>query len=327
MDAGDDEAALVSVPPYHVAGVATILTSVYGGRRLVYLPQFDAEAWVDAGRRRGHHPRHGGADHAGPDPRRARARGEKLPRCVHLSYGGGRMPVPVIERAMELLPHVGFVNAYGLTETSSTIAVLGPDDHRAAFASDDPAVRARLGSVGRPLPSVELEIRGPRRDSRCPAGEHGRGLGARRAGVGRVPGPQRCSPTTAGSPPTTAAGSTTAGYLFIDGRLDDVIVRGGENLSPGRDRGRRCVAHPAVADAAVVGVPDDEWGEAVAAAVVSTPEPTRPPPRSCRTGCGPGCVPPEPRRSSSSRDELPYNETGKLLRRVLKAELLGRPAS
>lgn len=51
-------------------------------------------------------------------------------------------------------------NAYGLTETSSTIAVMGTEEHRAAFASDDPAVRARLGWVGRPLPTLELEIRG-----------------------------------------------------------------------------------------------------------------------------------------------------------------------
>src|SRR5206468_10428670 len=72
---------------------------------------------------------------------------------------GGRMPVPVIERALERLPECGFVNAYGLTETSSTVAILPPDDHREAMASDDPAVRARLGSVGRALPTVELEIR------------------------------------------------------------------------------------------------------------------------------------------------------------------------
>src|SRR3546814_20167836 len=59
-----------------------------------------------------------------------------------------------------MLPHVDFVNAYGLTETSSTVTILGPDDHREALASDDPAVRGRLGSVGRPVPSIELEIRG-----------------------------------------------------------------------------------------------------------------------------------------------------------------------
>src|SRR5439155_518432 len=73
-----------------------------------------------------------------------------LPSLRALSYGGGPMPVAVIERAMRVLPHVDCVNAYGLTETSSTIALLGPDDHRAAFASDDPTVRTRLGSVGMP---------------------------------------------------------------------------------------------------------------------------------------------------------------------------------
>src|SRR6185436_1628418 len=69
-------------------------------------------------------------------------------------------------------PDVSFINAYGLTETSSTIALLGPDDHRAAFSSDDPAVRARLGSVGQPLPSVEVSIRGPLGEE-LPAGEKG----------------------------------------------------------------------------------------------------------------------------------------------------------
>src|SRR4029450_815433 len=86
---------------------------------------------------------------------------EPLPALRALSYGGGRMPLAVIERALRLLPHVDFVNAYGLTETSSTISGLGPDAPRAASASGDPQVRARLGSVGRPLPSVEIEIRSP----------------------------------------------------------------------------------------------------------------------------------------------------------------------
>ena len=72
------------------------------------------------------------------------------------------MPLAVIEKAMRLFPETDFTNAYGLTETSSTIAVLGPADHRAAAAADDPAVRRRLVSVGRALPSVARR-RGPRR--------------------------------------------------------------------------------------------------------------------------------------------------------------------
>ena len=158
MGATDDHAALVSVPPYHVAGMATILTSVYGGRRLVYLPQFDPQRWVDVARDEG-------ITHAMVVPTMLgrildvlEARNEKLPSLLHLAYGGGRMPTPVLERALALLPAVGFVNAYGLTETASTIATLGPDDHRAAFESADPAIRARLGSVGRPLPSLDQDF-------------------------------------------------------------------------------------------------------------------------------------------------------------------------
>ena len=108
------------------------------------------------------------------------------------------------------------------------------------------------------------------------------------------------------------------GYLFVEGRLDDVIVRGGENISPGEieDVLRQ---HPRVADVAVFGVPDDQWGEKVACAVVSTdghPTPdelagwVRTKLRSTKT--------PE---VWSFRDALPYNDTGKLLRRQLKAEL------
>ena len=144
--AGEEEATLVTVPPYHIAGISAVVSSTYVGRRIVYLAAFDPRAGRDRGVG-GDHPRHGRADDAGPDPRRDGRRRAALPALRHLSYGGGKMPVPVIERALELMPHVDFVNAYGLTETSSTIAGPTPDDHREAIASEDPAVRRRLGSV------------------------------------------------------------------------------------------------------------------------------------------------------------------------------------
>jgi acyl-coenzyme A synthetase/AMP-(fatty) acid ligase len=120
--------------------------------------------------------------------------------------------------------------------------------------------------------------------------------------------------------PTRDSGSLDdAGYLYLDGRLDDVIVRGGENMSPGEIEDA-LVAHPSVIDACVVGVPDVEWGERVVAAVV--------------VGEGSGATMPELQawvrsqlRSSKTPEriefveELPYNETGKLLRRVVKADL------
>ena len=317
MASGEEHAALVSVPPYHVAAVITLLTSLYGGRRLVFLPHFDPQRWVDLAIEEG-------ITHAFVVPTMLgrildvlEARGEKLPRLVHLACGGGRMPLPVIERALVLLPAVGFVNAYGLTETAATVTMLRPEDHRLAFESDDPAVRARLGSVGRPLPSVELEIRGP--DGRVlPAGERGE-IYVRGAQVaGEYLG--RRALTADGWFPTNDAGwLDDAGFLFVEGRLDDVIVRGGENLSPGEIEDV-LVTHPAIAEAGVIGIPDEEWGETVAAAVVLKPgaEVTvaelqhwvRARLRSSRT---PTVI--------DFRTGLPYNETGKLLRRVLRTEL------
>jgi acyl-CoA synthetase (AMP-forming)/AMP-acid ligase II len=319
MGAADDEAALVAVPPYHVAGVASVLSSTYLGRRLVYLPAFTPEVWVDAAHREQ-------ITHAMVVPTMLGrildvldARAESLPALRHLSYGGGRMPLPVVERAMGLLPHVRFVNAYGLTETSSTISVLGPDDHRTAIESDDPAVRRRLGSVGRPVPSIELEIRDP--DGRPVApGKRGeiwvRGeqvSGEYLGGPGRVVRED-------GWFPTKDAGSLDeAGYLFIEGRLDDVIVRGGENMSPGEIE-EVLVEHPGVAEACVVGLPDTEWGEKVVAAVVPAEG------HAVSADELQGWVRAKLRSSRTPehiefRAELPYTETGKLLRRVVRTDL------
>ncbi|HEY1752629.1 MAG TPA: class I adenylate-forming enzyme family protein [Caulobacteraceae bacterium] len=316
MNADEDEATLISVPPYHIAGIAAVLTSVYGGRRTVYLPTFTPEAWADLAAVEN-------ITHAMVVPTMLgrilevlEQRGQTLPALRALSYGGGRMPAAVIEKALTLLPQVDFVNAYGLTETSSTIAVLTADDHRAAMSSDDPAVRRRLGSVGRPLPSLELEIRGP----------EGEVLPAGQSGEVYVRGEQisgeylhKTALQDDGWFATNDAGWLDEdGYLFVEGRLDDVIVRGGENISPGEIEDVLRL-HPQVADVAVLGLPDDQWGEKVACVLVvrdghpSTDELAgwvRTRLRSTKT--------PE---VWSFRDTLPYNDTGKLLRRQLKAEL------
>jgi acyl-CoA synthetase (AMP-forming)/AMP-acid ligase II len=314
---GEDEAVIVSVPPYHIAAVSSVLSSTYAGRRVVQIESFTPEAWVHAVRAEG-------VTHAMVVPTMLNrildvidGDGGGLPSLRALSYGGGPMPVAVIERAMRLLPDVGFVNAYGLTETSSTIALLGPDDHREAFASDDPAVRSRLASVGRPLPGVEVSIRA---SDGTPVEGDGRGeIWVRGEQVsGEYLG--RADDLDEGWFHTRDAGhQDEAGYLFVHGRLDDVIVRGGENLSPGEIEDV-LVDHPAVDAAAVVGIPDTEWGEKVMAAVVPVAgaevdedelrEFVRATLRSTKT----------PERIDI-RTELPFNETGKLLRRVLRDEL------
>jgi len=313
--ADEDEAALVTVPPYHIAGISAVVSSAYVGRRIVYLAAFDPQAWVDTAASEG-------ITHAMVVPTMLgrilevmAADNVELPALRHLSYGGGKMPVPVIERALELMPSVNFVNAYGLTETSSTIAVLSPEDHRDAIASDDPNVRRRLGSVGRPSAAIELTIRDPFGEE-VPQGEAGeiwvRGEQVSGEYVGRESGSDWF--------PTRDGGYLDPdGFLFIEGRLDDVIVRGGENISPGEIE-EVLRAHPAVQDVAVYAIPSVEWGEDIGASVVLVDavdedelrEWVRVRLRSTRV----------PARIDV-RSELPYNETGKLLRRVLKAEVAG----
>ena len=316
LGSDESEAALVSVPPYHIAGVSAILTGVYSGRRIVHMPAFTPEGWVALASQEK-------ISHAMVVPTMmgrildvVESRGEKLPHLKALSYGGGRMPQVVIERALKLLPHVDFVNAYGLTETSSTIAVLGPEDHRLAIASTDATVRRRLGSVGKPLPTLELEIRGP----------NGEVLGPNQSGEIYVRGEQVSGEYLSkkviredGWFPTNDGGwIDDEGFLYVEGRLDDVIVRGGENMSPGEieDVLR---AHPNVADVAVLGVPDNEWGEKVAAVVVV---------KNGQPSSDELAAWVKARLRSSKtpeiwefREILPYNDTGKLLRRVLKTEL------
>jgi len=317
--AGEDEATLVSVPPYHVAGIAAVLSSVYGGRRIVQLASFNAESWLELARKER-------VTHAFVVPtmlaRIVDALDGKadagLSQLRAIAYGGGKMPLPIIEKAMQLFPATAFTNAYGLTETSSTIAVLGPEDHRAAAASSDPAIKRRLVSVGRALPGVEIEIRD----------DEGRPVPAGTSGEVYVRGEQvsgeylgrGSNVGTDGWFPTRDGGSIDAeGYLFLEGRIDDVIVRGGENLSPGEIE-EILLEHEGVADCAVVGVPDVQWGETVGAVIV---------PRAGRRPSVEELCDWVKARLRSSRvptriefwEELPYNETGKLLRRKVREAL------
>lgn len=317
--AEESEAALVSVPPYHIAGIAALLSSIYAMRRIVLLPSFEPRAWTQiCGAER--------VTNAFVVPTMLSriveclddAESRNLASLRSIAYGGGRMPLELVVRALDLFPSCGFTNAYGLTETSSTVALLGPDEHRLAHASADPTVRARLGSVGQPLPSIELEIRD----------EDGRVLPAGVSGEIYVRGDQvsgeyreRSALDAQGWFPTRDAGYLDAeGYLFLSGRADDVIVRGGENISPGEIEDV-LLSHPDIADVAAVGVPSAEWGEAVAAViVVRGTAPSHDDIRALVRA-----------RLRSSRvpeqilvvDALPYNEMGKLLRREVRRLFVG----
>jgi acyl-CoA synthetase (AMP-forming)/AMP-acid ligase II len=309
-----DDAALICVPPYHIAGVNAAMSNLYAGRKMVYLTSFDAHEWVRLV--------------ADEKVTTATVVPTMLDRIVaaleqepvelsslrNLAYGGSKVGLPLVRKALDLLPHVGFVNAYGLTETSSTIAVLTPDDHRDAHGNTDEAVAKRLGSVGQPVPGIEVQIRD----------ETGRVLGPGESGELYVRGEQVSGKYTGiGSvlddedwfPTRDLAMLDDGGYLFIGGRSDDTIIRGGENIAPA-ELEDVLVEHPHVHEVAVVGVEDPQWGQAIVAVVVPAagvdPDPdelreyVRKFLRGSRT----------PDRVVF-RDELPTNATGKLLRREI----------
>src|SRR3954469_12235224 len=322
--AGEDEAAIVIVPPFHVAGVAAVLSNTYVGRRIVPVPgvRFSAEDWLLTARDEQ-------VTHAMLVPTMLGKIVEameadnslRVPSLRALSYGGSRMPAPILERALQLFPEVDFVNAYGLTETSSTVAILGPDDHRLALYSDEPLFKNRLSSVGQPLPGIEIRI----------VGETGETMGPDEPGEIQIRGEQVSGRYVGTDSKTDDDGwlhtgdrgwVDVEGYLFCEGRADDTIIRGGENLAPAEIEDA-LLQHDAISVAAVVGLADEQYGERVAAMI------------SLRAGVeeiDTDHVREWVRERLGSlktpevvvvTDEVPQTATGKILRRQVKADLDG----
>lgn len=318
--AAPEDAALICVPPYHIAGVGAALSNLYAGRKMVYLPNFDPHEWVRLVN----------------DERVTTATvvptmldrivtvlesGEhKLAALRNLAYGGSKVGLPLVRRALELLPDVGFVNAYGLTETSSTIAVLTPDDHRDAHTAADAVVARRLGSVGRPVPGIEVEIRGDDGTVLGPGetGElfvRGEQVSGRYAGIGSVLDENGWFATK------DIAMLDEDGYLFIGGRSDDTIIRGGENIAPA-ELEEVLIEHPHVRDVAVVGVEDPQWGQAIVAVVVPR-DGVDPDPEELREYVRKSLRGSRTPDRVVFRDELPTTATGKVLRREIIENLAG----
>ena len=313
------DAALVCVPPYHIAGVGAVLSNVYAGRRIVYQRRFDPRDWVRLVRAEG-------VTTATVVPTMLdrivavlEQEFTELPTLRNLAYGGSKVAQPLVRKALKMLPKVGFVNAYGLTETSSTIAVLTPDDHRQALDNVDPVVARRLSSVGRPVPGIEVEIRDDEGHVLAP-GETGelfvRGpqVSGRYAEIGSTLDAQGWFSTK------DVASVDEEGYLFVGGRSDDTIIRGGENIAPSEIEDV-LVEHPDVREVVVVGVDDVQWGQLIVAVVVPEPsaEPNAEELRAFARKRLRGSRTPD---RIVFREAVPTTPTGKVLRREILDDLL-----
>jgi acyl-CoA synthetase (AMP-forming)/AMP-acid ligase II len=264
---------LVSVPFYHVAGATTMLSAVWSGRKMVILPQFDPGNWLKAVQE--HKVTHSFVvptmlkrimEHA--DFERTDLSSLKL-----VAYGAAPMPYEVVTKAVEKFS-CGLMNAYGQTESTSSLTFLGPDDHK--IPADGPERErklARLRSVGKTMDDVVVGIMDPQGEL-MPPGQEGEivAQGAR-VMAGYLNREEDTSAAIKGGWLHTGdvGWMDDDGYLYITGRTKDLIIRGGENIAPGEIEAVLQM-HPAVEDAAVIGVPDVEWGEEVKAVVVRKPE-------------------------------------------------------
>src|SRR5215470_14044172 len=264
--------ALVCVPFYHIAGTTAYMSNIWTGRKIVVMPQFDAKNWlrlIETEKVTNALVVPTMMKQLLDEPSFARTDFSSL---TTLSYGGASMPIQTIRRAIEAFPKsVGFVNAYGQTETTSSLTVLGPDDHR--IEGDAATVELklkRLNSIGRPLPDVEIAVRDDDgklmatgqvgeiiiRTPRIMKGYAGRSDDARLPEGWRATG--------------DLGWVDDEGYVFFAGRKDDMIIRGGENIAPAEVEAV-LMSHPGVEEAAVIGVPSVEWGQVVKAFVVLRP--------------------------------------------------------
>lgn len=322
-----EERNLLTVPLYHVAGIQAVLAAVYGGRTLVLMRQFEVKEWMETVQ----------AEQA----TRAMLVPTMLKRIIDdrdftrydltslrvITYGAAPMPFEVIKKAIEVMPWVRFINAFGQTETASTIAALGPEDHIIEGTQEEREKKLKrlASSIGRPLPDVEVTT----------LDENGNMVPPCQVGEIVVRGPRVMRGYWGDEEKTSEVITSDGwlhtgdmgwideeGYIYLAGRSDDMIIRGGENISP-EEVEDVLHAHPKVEEAAVIGIPDSEWGQQPRAIVVlkggeqATPEEII---EHCHTRLA-GFKRP---RSVVFVDALPRNPMGKVLKKDLRERYGGK---
>ncbi len=314
---GPPDVMLNVLPTYHIAGIGVaLLTASKGGMSVLY-PDFDpAKAVAAIAEHRITHsflvpamiqfmlqaPGAGGADYSS-------LRG--------ISYGASPIPETVLVNAMRTFK-CGFIQVYGLTETTGAISRLAPEDH-----DPEGPKKPLLRSAGKPIDGVELRVvDAASRD--CAEGEVGevwirsaqnmKSYWANPKATGEAFVDRQ--PDGLGWFRSGDAGFLREGYLFLHDRIKDMIISGGENIYPAEVE-NALMQHPAVADGAVIGVPDPQWGETVKACVVLRPGVSATEKdiidfmreRIAHFKCP---------KSVDFMETIPRNPTGKILKRVLR---------
>ncbi len=319
-DGSERGTALVCVPFYHIAGMTQMMTNIWTGRKIVIMPQFNAKTWLWLVQQEK-------VTHAFVVPTMMKElldepafKHTDFSSLTNLAYGGAPMPIQVIRRAIEMFPgHIGFVNAYGQTETTSSLTVLGPEDHRIEGTAKQIELKLqRLHSIGKPLPDVEIRVR-------CESGSF---LGPGQVGEICIRTPRIMKGYAGRGDDAALPGGWHAtgdlgwvdedGYVFLAGRKDDIIIRGGENIAPAEIE-TVLLTHPVVDECAAIGVPSVKWGQVVKAFVVlhkgrdaSEKELIE----FCRKRLASFKCP----ETVEFIDALPRNPLGKILRRDLRAK-------
>jgi acyl-CoA synthetase (AMP-forming)/AMP-acid ligase II len=303
-----------------------MMAAIYGGRTLVMERQFDPEEWMTLVETEK-------ANRAMMVPTMLKQlldhpgfKKHDLSSLKVITYGAAPMPLPVIRKALEEFPGVSFINAFGQTETASTITALGPEDHVLTGTPEEREKKLqRLASIGKPMSDVEMKVIDDDGNT-LPPGEVGEILArGPRVMSGYWKDEEKTAKTIDkdGWVHTGDVGYVDEeGYYFLSGRSSDMIIRAGENISP-EELENVIREHPKVEDVAVIGVPDETWGEEPRAVVI--PKKGESPTEAdimewCRERLASFKRP----RTVVFVDDLPRNPMGKLIKREIR-EKYGQP--
>ena len=309
---GTEDVSLVAMPVAHIGGTGWGIVGLYNGALGVVAREFDPFRVLDFIEQDRVSKMFAVPAALQIIVRQPRAREVDYSRLKYILYGASPIPLDLLRECMEVFG-CGFCQQYGMTETCGTIVYLPPEDHH-------PDGTPRMRGAGRPLPGVELKIIDGNGQTLPPGvvGEVATRSVANMVGYWRL---DEATASTVGPDGWLRTGDAgyldEDGYLYIHDRVKDMIISGAENIYPAEVESA-IYGHPAVAEVAVIGVPDDTWGEAVKAMVVLKPGAEADPAdiiAFARTRIAAFKAP----KSIDFIEALPRNASGKILRRELRA--------